>query len=206
MTSLESIKKFYKNQSVSYEDKVKRYWNFDRTQITDLLKDSKNIVEFGVGTGLNIPFYPSSAHVTAIDLSEEMVVKARLKAGVAQPVRFLVGDVSDQNISVDTFDGALATYYFSVTSNPNKDLETLKEILQNGSTAIIVDHAQHSPNFSQWLIGSLLYRIFYFNPYRDLERMFLYHGFRINKKVYLGRLGRKLQHDTYLFVLENQKI
>ncbi|KKK45039.1 hypothetical protein LCGC14_1187200 [marine sediment metagenome] len=38
-----------------------------------------NILELGVGTGINLPYYDSSAKVTAIDWSQKMVEQARAK-------------------------------------------------------------------------------------------------------------------------------
>ena len=34
------------------------------------------VLEVGVGTGKNMPYYPKGARVTAIDLSEAMLVRA----------------------------------------------------------------------------------------------------------------------------------
>ncbi len=40
----------------------------------------ERILEVGVGTGKNMPYYPSQAQVTAIDLSEKMLAQARKRA------------------------------------------------------------------------------------------------------------------------------
>ena len=198
---LDIIRNFYQKESVSYDNTVQSYWSFDRSQITDILKNSKNIVEFGVGTGLNIPFYPNHANVTAIDLSEKMFEVAKLKVTPNQNVQFIRGDVSSQKFPEDFFDGAIATYYFSVTPNLDKDIKTLKQIIRVGSPIVIVDMSKGNSNLMYRIFGSLLYRILYFNPYRDLKNIFLKHGFKINKKVCLGKFGRKLKFDTYLLSL-----
>src|SRR5665811_1649212 len=44
------------------------------------LVEGRRILEVGVGTGKNIPFYPGGAEVTAIDLSPGMLDKARRRA------------------------------------------------------------------------------------------------------------------------------
>jgi len=38
------------------------------------------VLEVGVGTGKNIPYYPDDIDITAIDFSSKMLEKARIKA------------------------------------------------------------------------------------------------------------------------------
>jgi phosphatidylethanolamine/phosphatidyl-N-methylethanolamine N-methyltransferase len=41
--------------------------------------EGKRILEVGVGTGMNLPYYPADADITAIDFSEKMLARARPK-------------------------------------------------------------------------------------------------------------------------------
>lgn len=46
----------------------------------DLIGSLKgNIMEVGVGTGANLPYYPSNVHVTGIDFSPKMLAKVKNK-------------------------------------------------------------------------------------------------------------------------------
>jgi len=43
--------------------------------------EGNNILDIGVGTGQNIPFYPQAVQITAIDFSRKMSKHAENKAG-----------------------------------------------------------------------------------------------------------------------------
>src|SRR5680860_770285 len=52
----------------AFQDWRKRVWS---------LVEGPDILEVGVGTGKNVPFYPKDASITAIDLSPGMLRHAR---------------------------------------------------------------------------------------------------------------------------------
>src|SRR3972149_1909766 len=67
------------------------------------------ILELGVGTGRNFPYYPQSADVTAIDISERMLSQARRKAareGVAVSLEWM--DAQVLSFPDDSFDAVVA--------------------------------------------------------------------------------------------------
>ncbi len=69
------------------------------------------ILEVGVGTGKNMPYYPKGAQVTAIDLSEGMLEKAKQRAedlGIDLDLRHM--DVQHLAFPEDTFEAAVARY------------------------------------------------------------------------------------------------
>jgi demethylmenaquinone methyltransferase/2-methoxy-6-polyprenyl-1,4-benzoquinol methylase len=73
------------------------------------------ILDAGVGTGRNFPFYPSGSQVIGIDLSPAMLARAeRRRARAAAPVELLRMDVTRLEFPDGHFDGAVATFLFCV--------------------------------------------------------------------------------------------
>ncbi|MDH4111005.1 MAG: methyltransferase domain-containing protein [Gammaproteobacteria bacterium] len=54
-----------------------RHW---RRELWHLVGKAEKILELGVGTGKSFPFYPPGTEVTAIDISDKMLARARRRA------------------------------------------------------------------------------------------------------------------------------
>ena len=75
---------------------------------------SGRILEAGVGTGRNFPFYPPGAQVVGIDLSPAMLARAqRRRSTAAAPVELRQMDVTRLDFPDRSFDAAVATLLLS---------------------------------------------------------------------------------------------
>jgi ubiquinone/menaquinone biosynthesis C-methylase UbiE len=73
------------------------------------------ILDAGVGTGRNFPFYPPGSQVVGIDLSPAMLARAkRRRASAAAPVDLRQMDVTRLDFPDRHFDSAVATFLFCV--------------------------------------------------------------------------------------------
>lgn len=73
------------------------------------------ILDAGVGTGRNFPFYPAGASVLGIDLSPAMLDQAeRRRAAASAPVELRRMDVTALDLPDASFDAAVATFLFCV--------------------------------------------------------------------------------------------
>jgi demethylmenaquinone methyltransferase/2-methoxy-6-polyprenyl-1,4-benzoquinol methylase len=76
---------------------------------------SGRLLDAGVGTGRNFPFYPPDSTVIGIDISSAMLARAeRRRKSVATPVELRQMDVTRLDFADWTFDGAIATFLFCV--------------------------------------------------------------------------------------------
>ncbi|MBI2875337.1 MAG: class I SAM-dependent methyltransferase [Candidatus Tectomicrobia bacterium] len=101
------------------------------------------ILEVGVGTGANLPFYPPGARVTAIDLSDRMLARAARRArkeGVA--VELLQMDAQALQFLDHTFDTVVATCVFCSVPDPVLGLREIARVLQPTGRAVLLEHVR----------------------------------------------------------------
>ena len=76
---------------------------------------SGRLLDAGVGTGPNMPFYPSGAQVVGIDLSPAMISRAALRVAASPAsVELQCMDVTGLDFPDGYFDAAVATFLFCV--------------------------------------------------------------------------------------------
>ncbi len=112
------------------------------------------ILEVGVGTGLSLPLYPAHAQVTGIDISPEMLARARARcerAGLAQVVALEQMDAEHMRFPDNSFDKVVAMYVASVVPHPARLVEEMRRVCRPGGELYVVNHFHRG--------GSLIGRI-----------------------------------------------
>ncbi|KAF2991378.1 methyltransferase domain-containing protein (plasmid) [Methylocystis sp. MJC1] len=103
--------------------------------------NEQQILELGVGTGKSIEWYPSGAHVTAVDISEPMLERARRKAvRLGRDVNFEVADAQFLPFRDGTFDTVVTTFVFCSVPDPVKGLREARRVLKRGGRILIIEH------------------------------------------------------------------
>jgi len=117
------------------------------------LVDGPRVLEVGVGTGKNMPFWPRDASMTAIDLTPGMLERARRRAQELNLKADLkIGDVQALDFPDDSFDTAVATFVFCSVPDPVLGLRELKRVVKLGGQVLLLEHVR-SPNA---VIGKLM--------------------------------------------------
>ncbi len=105
---------------------------------------SGTVLDAGVGTGRNLPFYPADARMVGIDLSPAMLARAkRRRARLGASVELHAMDVQRTAFPDRHFDAIVATFLFCVL-DPSQQLPALKElarICKPSGTIRLVDYA-----------------------------------------------------------------
>jgi len=103
----------------------------------------ENVLEVGVGTGLALPHYLPTKRITGIDLSEDMLERARLRVvreHLSNVDDLLEMDAEATSFADGTFDIAVAMFVASVVPNPRRLLTELKRVVKPGGHILFVNH------------------------------------------------------------------
>ena len=99
------------------------------------------VLEVGVGTGKNFPFYTRDSKIDAIDFSPRMLVKARKRASKLNvSVRLHEMDAQDLNFPDETFDTVFATFVFCSVPDPVTGLQELHRVCKPDGRLILLEH------------------------------------------------------------------
>ena len=93
----------------------------------------QDVLEVGVGTGLALPHYLPSKRVTGIDLSTDMLERARSRVQrehLANVVALQEGDAEATGFADDQFDIAVAMFVASVVPNPRRLLTEMRRVVK----------------------------------------------------------------------------
>lgn len=112
--------------------------------------EGPEVLEIGVGTGKNVPYYPEGARVTAIDLSPKMLERAHRVAGRHSEKRVTLMEMNAQDLDLpsDTFDEVVSTFVFCSVPDPVQGLREALRITRPGGRLHLLEHMR-AP--SPWL-------------------------------------------------------
>lgn len=101
------------------------------------------VLEVGVGTGLSLPCYGSQLTITGIDLSPEMLAKARDKV-TSKKLGNVTGlhemDAGALAFPDESFDTVVAMYVMTVVPDPERVMRELERVCAPGGEVILVNH------------------------------------------------------------------
>src|ERR1700682_1027723 len=144
---IESVKAAYRRYAGIYDTVFGPVLQPGRKAVVDALrcKPGDRVLEVGVGTGLSLPLYPRDVRVTGIDVSREMLEKARArvaKRGLANVDALLEMDAEAMVLPDASFDKVVAMYVVSVVERPAKLLEELHRVCRPDGEIFLVNHVR----------------------------------------------------------------
>jgi ubiquinone/menaquinone biosynthesis C-methylase UbiE len=109
-------------------------------------KASGAVLEIGIGSGLNLPFFAGSVtRLAGVDPSAELLSMARRKlSGVRFPVELCCRSANELPFDDRSFDTAVLTWALCSIPDPALALAEVKRVLQPGGRLLFVEHGLSS--------------------------------------------------------------
>jgi len=148
------------------------------------------VLEVGVGTGKNFPYYPKEIKITAIDFSTGMLKRAIRKASKENiEVELIEMDVQKLNFPDNYFDTIFATFVFCSVPDPVLGLKELKRVCKPKGKLLLLEHMR--PNNFVWgfifdLLNPFVVRIMGANINRRTLTNIIKAGWKIREKEKLS--------------------
>jgi ubiquinone/menaquinone biosynthesis C-methylase UbiE len=155
------------------------------------------VLEIGVGTGKNFPYYPEGVDVTGLDIADKMLLQARLRADkLGFPVHLMEGDVQSLPFPENSFDTAVATFVFCSVPDPVLGLKELGRVIRSSGEILLLEHVR----IDRPVIGFIM----------DIINPFFLHfiGPNINRRTVenVGKAGLRIEKVEHLGFMEMVKM
>jgi phosphatidylethanolamine/phosphatidyl-N-methylethanolamine N-methyltransferase len=106
------------------------------------IKPGDRVLEVGVGTGMSLPLYPRRCAVTAVDLSESMLARARSRMeryGIRN-VHLSQMDATHLKFPGNSFDIVYAPYFINCVPDPITVTSEMKRVCRPGGRIVFLNH------------------------------------------------------------------
>ncbi len=103
------------------------------------------VLEIGIGSGLNLPYYDPARveRVIGLDPAEEMLTHARRKSGsLPFPVEYLALEGERIPLERQSVDTVLVTYTLCTIADAAAALEGMRRVLKRGGRLIFCEHGK----------------------------------------------------------------
>lgn len=111
------------------------------------------VLELGVGTGANIPYYPKDCQLSGVDPNEQMLERAKHRAAkLGTTVDFPFMDAQDLTFADHSFDAAITTSVFCSVPDPIQGMRELGRLVKPGGDIGLMEHMR----VDKPVIGSMM--------------------------------------------------
>jgi ubiquinone/menaquinone biosynthesis C-methylase UbiE len=138
----EKVKKRYNRISGIYEvmDRMIK----DEWRVNLFSHVSGKVLEVGIGTGANLPFYPNQIQsLTGVDFSEGMLKHAKkkvTKGNFSFPIELMEADIQALPFPDNTFDSIVSTCVFCSVPDPLVGMKELRRVCKPTGRIYMLEH------------------------------------------------------------------
>jgi len=142
----ERVRSYYEGFAQRYE-KSGRFWERllsmepGRRWVASNAKG--DVLEIGVGTGMNLPFYGPDVRLTGVDLSPAMLAEARRRAGeLGREVDLREGDAQALEFPADRFDTVVFSLCLCSIPDDRRAVAEGVRVLKPGGRMLLLEHVR----------------------------------------------------------------
>ena len=139
-----SIIKSYKRVSGFYDYTFGQIFRPGQKKLVSMMECSQTdkVLEIGIGTGTSYKYYPMETEVTGIDISPDMLKKARTNIKKHNLLNKNVIMMNGEQLKFEdnSFDKVAGMYVVSVTQNPNLLIKEMKRVCKPNGDIYLVNH------------------------------------------------------------------
>jgi phosphatidylethanolamine/phosphatidyl-N-methylethanolamine N-methyltransferase len=150
-----TVKGTYKRWAPVYDHTFGKVAAEGRKNAVEVLNQTTGrILEVGVGTGLSLPDYKRSLEIVGIDLSPEMLAKARERVAeerLAHVAGLHEMDAGELTFPDASFDTVVAMYVITVVPEPEKVMRELARVCRPGGEVMLVNHFSTDDGVRGWV-------------------------------------------------------
>jgi ubiquinone/menaquinone biosynthesis C-methylase UbiE len=143
----ERLKRLWEKEAPTYD---RRMAVLERVLLGDgrewvCSRASGEVLEVGVGTGRNFPFYPQGLRLTGIDLSPAMLEIARKRADeLGLHADLGEGDAQELTFADGSFDTVVCTLSLCSIPDDRRAIAEMSRVLDSGGRLLLLDHVRAS--------------------------------------------------------------
>jgi phosphatidylethanolamine/phosphatidyl-N-methylethanolamine N-methyltransferase len=145
----------YRRWAPIYDYTFGRIARGGRRHAVELINEGDGrVLEVGVGTGLSLPDYDRRLEIVGIDLSPDMLEKARERVA-SEALGNVTGlhemDAADLKFPDAAFDTVVAMYVMTVVPEPEVVMRELARVTKPGGQVLLVNHFSQREGVRGWV-------------------------------------------------------
>ncbi len=151
----ENVLDAYRRWAPVYDNTFGRLTTEGRRQAVELInRRSGSVLELGVGTGLSLSMYAPSLEIVGIDISPDMLERARSKVA-AEALEHVTGlhemDAAALDFPDASFDTVVAMYVMTVVPDPVSVMREINRVCKPGGEVMLLNHFSEEAGVRGWV-------------------------------------------------------
>jgi len=154
--SIAAVREAYRRWAPVYDNTFGLVSTRGRRSAVEMINQRRGgrVLEVGVGTGLSLPHYGPYLKISGVDISSEMLDKARervAKHDLRNVEALREMDAANLDFSDNSFDIVVAMYVMTVVPNPERVMQELERVCAPGGEVMIVNHFSQDEGARGWV-------------------------------------------------------